>query len=78
MPQLILYASPGCGFCSKVLHFMQSKGISIPIKNTYEGNNREELIKIGGKGQTPCLVIDGKALYESNDIVEWLDKNYKQ
>ena len=78
MPQLTLYQSQGCPYCMKVLRFMQNKGISIPIKNTYENNNREELIKIGGKGQTPCLIIDGKALYESNDIIEWLDKNYKQ
>ena len=39
---------------------------------------REELIKIGGKTQVPCLVIDGKALYESLDIIEWFKKNYKQ
>ena len=36
---------------------------------------RDELIKIGGKGQVPCLVNDGKALYESTDIIEWFKKN---
>ena len=32
----------------------------------------DELIAIGGKQQVPCLVIDGKALYESSDIVAYL------
>ncbi len=38
---------------------------------------REELIKIGGKSQVPCLIIDGKTLYESWDIIEWLKKNFE-
>ncbi len=38
---------------------------------------RAELAKIGGKTQVPCLVIDGKPLYESLDIIEWLKTNYK-
>jgi len=37
--------------------------------------SREELISIGGQSQIPCLVIDGKALYESDDIIEWLKEN---
>jgi len=57
---------------------MESKGISIPTKSTMEGNNRSELIAIGGKGQVPCLVIDGKAMYESDDIIVWLGQNYKK
>jgi glutathione S-transferase len=56
---------------------MRSKGISIPMKSIYEGTNAEELIKIGGKRQVPCLIIDGKPLYESDDIITWLDKNYQ-
>ena len=36
---------------------------------------RDALIEIGGKGQVPCLVIDGKPLYESADIVRWLEEH---
>jgi glutaredoxin 3 len=78
MPQLALYQSAGCPYCQKVLRFMQQKGITLPLKNTMEGANREDLIKIGGKPQVPCLVIDGKALYESDDIIAWLEKNWKK
>ncbi|MBO4496449.1 MAG: glutathione S-transferase N-terminal domain-containing protein [Clostridiales bacterium] len=30
------------------------------------------LLRVGGIDQVPCLFIDGKALYESDDIVQWL------
>ena len=46
------------------------------MKNTQENPAyREELIKIGGKPQVPCLVIDGQALYESDDIIDWIKSN---
>lgn len=79
MPQqLTLYHYDGCAYCSKVKNFMAQSGISIPMKDTHANNvYREELIKIGGKSQVPCLVIDGKALYESNDIIDWLKNNWK-
>lgn len=57
---------------------MKQASITLPMKDTRaEPRNREELIKIGGKPQVPCLVIDGKALYESDDIIQWLKDNWK-
>ena len=78
MPELTLYHNPGCPYCEKVKRFMQQKGITIPMKSTYEGNHREELIAIGGKPQVPCLIIDGKAMYESGDIIAWMDQHYRK
>lgn len=79
MQKLMLYQFAGCPYCDKVRRFMQRSGITLPMKDTRaDPRNREELVKIGGKGQVPCLVIDGKALYESDDIIEWLKKNYKE
>ena len=73
---LILYYKPTCPYCQKVLTFMESAGITLPLKNIAESINvREELIKIGGKPQVPCLVINGKAMYESDDIITWLKQN---
>ena len=58
---------------------MEQAGITIPMKDAHENPAyRQELIKIGGKPQVPCLMIDGKALYDSNDIIEWLKVNYKK
>ena len=48
------------------------------MQNPFRQWMPEELIKIGGKPQVPCLVIDGKALYESLDIIEWFKRNKKK
>ena len=69
---LTLYYFYGCPFCAKVMNFLKKNNILVPMKNTYEdAGAKAELIRIGGKSQVPCLVIDGKALYESDDIIEW-------
>lgn len=79
MPELTLYHFDGCPFCAKVRGYLQEQKISVPMKDTHEDPaNKEELIAIGGKGQVPCLVIDGKALYESNDIIHWFEQNWKK
>lgn len=78
MMNLTLYHFEGCPYCARVRDFMAQNRISIPLKDTHANRAYgEELIKIGGKKQVPCLVIDGKALYESLDIIDWLKKNWR-
>lgn len=78
MPQLTFYFKPSCPFCRKVISYLEENKIDIPYKNIEEGSqNREELIKIGGKAQVPCLLIEGEALYESDAIIKWFEENWK-
>lgn len=78
MDNLVLYYKPTCPYCRKVLNHMEASGITIPLKDTSSSLAiKDELVKIGGKSQVPCLVINGKAMYESDDIVQWLKTNYK-
>jgi glutaredoxin 3 len=72
---LVLYINPNCPYCKKVTNYLQTHNRVIPTKNTQDRAVRNELISIGGKGQVPCLVINGVALYESDAIIEWL-KNH--
>lgn len=69
-----LYYKPSCPFCQKVLRFMESAGIEnqIALYNTQDPAIAADLVKIGGKQQVPCLVIDGRAMYESDDIIAYL------
>ena len=69
---LVLYYLPSCPYCIKVLDYMEKENIQIEKRNVSDPKIKEELIEIGGKGQVPCLVIDGKPLYESDDIINWL------
>ena len=76
MPNLILYHYNECSYCGRVRDFLKDQNISISMKNTRENPKfREELVKLGGKPQVPCLVIDGQALYESDKIIEWIKTN---
>ena len=76
MPALTLYHFNGCPYCAKVLNFMSANGITLAMKDIHENSKfKEELVRIGGNAQVPCLVIDGQAMYESDDIIEWMREN---
>lgn len=76
-PSYELFIMPSCPFCIKVLSFMKSEGIEIPLRDTTtDPKARQKLLAVGGKTQVPCLFIDGEPLYESNDIIAYLDKAF--
>jgi len=61
-----------------VLTYISQKNISVNLKNTNESSNiHQELIDSGGKSQVPCLVVNGKPVYESRAIIEWFEQNWK-
>mgnify|MGYP001604479589 CR=1 FL=1 len=75
-PELTLYHFFGCPYCQRVRDYLAKEGIGVPLKDIHQNPAwREELVKIGGKSQVPCLAIDGTALYESLDIIEWFKNN---
>ena len=77
MQKLILYHFEGCPFCHMVRDFIEDNSMEVIEKDIrMDASAREELIRIGGKTQVPCLSIDGKALYESRDIIRWLQTNW--
>jgi glutaredoxin len=74
--KLELFMKPTCPYCIKVMNFMSENNITIPLRDIVADESAAEtLIAIGGKRQVPCLFIDGKPLYESGDIIEWLRNN---
>lgn len=65
-----LFIRPTCPYCQKVLAYLEGRGIQVPLRDvSSDVAAREELVRVGGKQQVPCLFIDGKPLYESDDIV---------
>ena len=73
---LTLYYFEACPYCQVVLNYIKNIDAIILKRDirTEEGA-RDDLIAFGGKGQVPCLVIDGEALYESSEIIKWLEEN---
>lgn len=76
--KLELYYKAECPFCQKVLNYMMDNCQikDVELVDIKEGNNNEDLIKRGGKDQVPCLFIDVKPLYESDDIIKYFKDNF--
>ena len=81
---IALYEFPACPFCMKVRKEMRRNGLNIERRDARRNPSwGDELRSEGGKYQTPCLKItnsDGNVhwLYESNDIIDWLDSNIQK
>ncbi len=74
----LLYYLPTCPFCQKVLDFLKEHDdkLKITLKSISEEENLSELMEKGGKRQVPFLIDTDEdfALYESDDIIEYLRK----
>ena len=70
-----LYIKGTCPYCKKVLNFLKEKGVSIDVKDISHEKHKNFLMEHGGKTQVPCLFIENKPLYESDDIISLLDEN---
>ncbi|MDO5718903.1 MAG: glutaredoxin [Tissierellia bacterium] len=76
MPKLELYYKPTCPYCMKVMRFMDKNDIEIPMINIDEDKaGKENLEKVGGSAQVPCLFLDDKPMYESSDIIAYFKEN---
>lgn len=82
---LELYQAEGCGYSEKVRETMTELGLSYVIHNprTATGETRNEqtynqLTELGGEAQIPFLVDHqrGETMYESDDIVAYLEEHY--
>lgn len=77
MEDLVLYYKPGCPYCDRVIFFMDGNDIELHMKDiSKDPEAKRHLIEVGGKNQVPCLFIDGKPMYESEDIVAYLKKTF--
>ena len=74
---MILYHFESCPYCVKVRNAVSEIGLDLEMRDTRENDvYREELLSLTGKTQVPCLVIDGKPMHESDDIVNYLKENF--
>ncbi|HCJ83111.1 MAG TPA: hypothetical protein DHV41_03775 [Parachlamydiales bacterium] len=74
-PVLTLYYAPWCYYSHKVLNYLDRIHKRVPLKDIQNPLYKEELIRLGGKRQIPCLIINQEALYESNEIIAWLSQH---
>ena len=72
--KLELYKMDSCPYCRRVMRYIEAEGRNdITYRDISLSEDAEQtLIRVGGKRQVPCLFIDGKPMYESLDIIDWL------
>jgi glutaredoxin len=76
---LTLYTKASCPFCQKIMPLIDELGLEVELKDISEHDAyRAELVEKGGKQQVPYLIDTDKdvALYESDDIMDFLEINY--
>ena len=75
--RLVLYHFASCPYCIKVREYLKHRHIVIPMRDILlDPDALDQLISVGGKQQVPCLVVGGKALYESQDIIMWFENQW--
>ena len=75
---LELYYYEQCPFCYRVLMKIKDLGLEdkISFKNTLEDPpNAASHQERTGRSTVPCLYIDNQPMFESSDIIAWLDAN---
>ena len=85
---LELFQAEDCPYCQTVRTTLTELGVSYVIHNprtatkddTRNAQTQAELVALGGKDQLPFLVdhTRGATLYESGDIVEYLEQHYEE
>ncbi|MEZ4271929.1 MAG: glutathione S-transferase N-terminal domain-containing protein [Myxococcota bacterium] len=75
---LVLFKYDSCPYCRFVMQAIEQLHIPVTYKDTRrDPQAAAELLRVGGKSQVPCLLINGEPLYESHDIVQFLQNEVR-
>ncbi len=75
--ELQLFHKWTCPYSAKVRDFIEENGLREKIEyvDREEKSNSQKLKDLTGKTQVPCLLVDGKPMHESEDIIAFLKEN---
>lgn len=76
---LALYKYDSCPYCQRVLRALDRLGIEgVEMRDVMRDMaHRRALRDQTGRTTVPCLFVDGQPMFESSDIVAWLQA-YKE
>lgn len=79
MKNLELYYYASCPFCQMVLNKIDDLGVIVEYRDILSDTSAlEKLVSDTGRRTVPCLYIDGTPMFESSDIMNWLESNLDQ
>ena len=72
---LELFAYQGCPYCARVERALaRMPAVEVTRRDTMRDRSAfAKLRDTTGRTQVPCLFVDGEPLFESEDIVRWLE-----
>ncbi len=71
---LVLYKFDTCPYCVRVFRAIDALGVAVVREDVRtDPAARRALQQATGRTTVPCLFIDGEPLFESRDIVAWLE-----
>lgn len=74
---LVLYKFDTCRFCRRVFESADRLKVNLEYRDIrLESRWEQELTERTGKKQVPCLLIDGRPLLESAEIIQWLETHF--
>lgn len=76
MPKLELFKFDACPFCVRVMSTINDLNLKVKMRDIqYDNESLNKLVSDTGRRTVPCLYIDGKPMFESADIIAWLEDN---
>ena len=77
--KVALYYFNECPYCQKVLRKISELNVKVELKNTLESKSDAQFhLQKTGKRTVPCLYIDENPMFESAEIIKWLDEHQAQ
>ncbi len=77
--KLELYKFDSCPFCQMVMRKISELNLKVEMKDIMQDqDNLQKLMSDTGRRTVPCLYIDGTPMFESQDIMQWLERNQEQ
>lgn len=75
-PKLELFYFDACPFCQVVLNVIKQLDLKVELLNIQEDpQDFNRLVQDTGRKTVPCLYVDNRPMFESADIIDWLQKN---
>ncbi|OIQ16858.1 MAG: hypothetical protein BM556_14470 [Bacteriovorax sp. MedPE-SWde] len=75
-PKLEYFYYDACPFCQMVKSVINQLNVKLEYKNIQEDEaSFNRLVADTGRRTVPCLYIDNKPMFESADIINWLQTN---
>jgi len=71
---MTLYVKSNCPFSARAIAGLDAFAVQYELKNIADEGVLDELMALGGKHQVPFLVDGDTMLYESQGIVDYIEK----